>query len=1046
MREKTILLLGFPGRVACCMILLLFFSAFVQDAFAQGGQKVSGKVTDENGEPLPGVNVVIKESSTGTITDLDGNFAVNAPSGAILSFSFIGYEPQEVTVSSRSTIDVGMKLDIESLDEVVVVGFAEQKKESVVGSIVTTTGEDVVKSGGVTTVSEALAGLMPGVTTQQNAGIPGASQAEILIRGKSSWNNNSPLVLVDGVERDMNNIDPNEIASITVLKDASATAVFGARAGNGAIIVTTKTGTSGKVNVNFSANFGMKQPTIDTDFMADMPTNLRHLNIAAMNDRQYSSLIPEETIAAWEDPNRNPDLYSYTDWVSELLQTGYNQSYNLNISGGNEFVKYFTSFGHNNDGDIFDLEKQSDYDPRTWQKRYNYRANVDINLTKSTTVKMKLAGEITNWNGNFVTAAGGGTGFSQGSGSGRNLYLQQFYNWPMVSAPPVFSTGEFGIEQGVAENPNYLVRMQHNGSVQRKSNKLWTDFGLEQDLSSLVEGLKLRGKVAYNSYFQYRQETKHEIIQYYAEEVPVQGSDQTEIELIQYGSNTQNVQKPPVLGDETLDSYNRSLYYEGGIDYANTFGAHSVSALGLFYRQESQNKVEFKSVLESWIGRVTYNYDERYFFEMNGAYNGSEKFAPGNRFGFFPSGAIGWMVSNESFMRGAKRWLDHLKIRYSYGVVGSEKSAARFAYVSTYSINNTADQVPYFGQNKESIATYKEGKVANPGATWEESTKQNLGFEFGFLDSRLTLDVELYDEKRENIFLNRKSVSVFTGFPGAVQANIGSTESHGIEFDLQWKEAVSADFSYFVKANLSLAENRVIFKDDQRFAPEYQKEAGKPIGSWRGLMVDSYLDSWDEVYNTTESSWGTESLIPGDFQYVDYNADGIINVLDQVVIKQPSYAANAYAFSGGVSYKGLSLMARFTGVFNMAKYMSPSYLWEYETRSILGFQLNNNEQRDYWTEDNLDASHPALHLSSTHNRQTSTHTIRKADYLKLQMAEVSYKLPMQNVNMINNFEIYVNGNNLWTWSSLPSEFDPEAQSLEVYPISRRYNVGFRMTF
>ncbi|UXP32057.1 TonB-dependent receptor [Reichenbachiella agarivorans] len=1044
MREKTILLSSFPGRAACCMILLLFFSAFVQDSFAQGGQKVSGKITDENGDPLPGVNVVIKDSSIGTITDLDGNFALSAPEGAILTFSFIGYISKEVPLSNQSVIDVGMELDIESLEEVVVVGFAEQKKESVVGSIVTTTGDEVVKSGGVTTVSEALAGLMPGVTTQQNAGIPGASQAEILIRGKSSWNNNSPLVLVDGVERDMNNIDPNEIESITVLKDASATAVFGARAGNGAIIVTTKTGTTGKVNVNFSANFGMKQPTIDTDYMTDMPTNLRHMNIAAMNDRQFGSMVPEQTIAAWEDPNRNPDLYTYTDWVDEMLGNGYNQSYNLNISGGNEFVKYFTSFGHNNDGDIFDLEDQPDYDPRTWQKRYNYRANVDVNLTKSTTVKMKLAGEITNWNGNFVTAAGGGTGFSQGSDAGRNLYLQQFYNWPMVGAPPVFSTGEYGIEQGVAENPNYLVRMQHNGSVQKKSNKLWTDFGLEQDLSSLVDGLKLRGKVAYSSYFQYKQETTHNAIQYYSE--PVSGTDQTEVNLVQYGSNTQDVQKPPVLQAEVLDAYNRSLYYEGGFDYANTFGAHSVSALGLFYRQEDQNKVEFKAVLESWIGRVTYNYDERYFVEVNGAYNGSEKFAPGHRFGFFPSGAVGWMVSNESFMQGTKNWLDHFKIRYSYGVVGAEKSAARFAYVSTYSQDDNANRSPYFGQNKEKIPVYKEGKVPNPGATWEESTKQNLGVELGFFDSRLTLNVDLYDEKRENIFLNRKSVSIFSGFPGQVQANVGSTESHGIEFDMQWREIVSTDFSYFLKANLSLAENRVIFKDDQKYAPEYQKEAGKPIGSWRGLMIDSYLDSWDEVYNTTESSWGAYDLIPGDFQYVDYNADGIIDTEDNVVIKQPNYAANAYAFSGGVTFKGITLTARFTGVFNMAKYMSPSYLWEYETRSILGFQLNNNEQLDYWSEDNLDASHPVLHLSNTHNRQTNTHTIRRADYLKLQMAEVSYKLPMQKVNLINNFEIYVNGNNLWTWSQLPDEFDPEAISLDVYPISRRYNVGFRVTF
>ncbi|MFY0628358.1 MAG: TonB-dependent receptor [Reichenbachiella sp.] len=1043
---RSTLLRGF------CFVILtsLFLSTGYTSVYAssssllQADETVSGKVLDENGDGLPGVNVLIEGTATGTITDLDGNFEVQVPENAVLIFSFIGYESKKVTVGSESVLSISMTLDFESLEEVVVVGFAEQKKASVVGSIVTTDGESVVRSGGVTTVSEALTGLLPGVTTTQNAGIPGASQTEILIRGKSSWNDNSPLYLVDGVERDFNNMDPNEIESVTVLKDASATAIFGARAGNGAVIITTKKGKTGKVSVNFSANFGLKTPTTNTDYLAPYDKTLEHYNIAARNDRAYGQIVPQQTIDAWADPNRDPRLYSYTDWVDELLQDGYSQSYNLNIQGGNEFVRYFTSFGYNSDGDIFALDEQPDFDPRTWQKRYNYRANIDVSLTKTTEVSLKLAGEITNWNGNSLTNANGGTGTTHdANGSLSNLYLARLYQWPMTGAPPQFDTGEFGTEFGAVENPNFLVRLQQQGNIHKKSNKLWTDFGINQDLGGLVEGLSMRGKVAFNSYYQYRQNINANEIQFYAREESTDDGG-TEVVLVQDG-NPDAVQQPPRIGNEDIVEHRTNLYYEAGLAYDNSFGDHSFTGLALFNRTIGRNKTDFQSVLESWVGRVTYDYDNRYFVEFNGAYNGSEKFAPGKRFGFFPSGAVGWLVTNEDFMEGVSGWLDHLKVRYSYGIVGSEKSANRFAYLSVYEQTGNNRQQAYFGDPRNNNTLYGEGKVPNAGATWEESVKQNLGIEFGFLNSRLTSTIELYDEQRTNIFLDRKTSSVFSGFQETPQANIGSTKSHGVEFELSWKEAISSDFSYYVTGNLSLAENRVIEKDDAPFAPEYQKEAGKPIGSQYGLLIDSYLDSRDEVYNTTESSWSS-TLIPGDFQYIDYNADGIINQDDRVIIRTPNYAANAFAMTLGATWKGLSVMARFNGVFNISKELSRSFLWEHNSVADLNFQLNNNEQQDAWTPDNLDATHPALHVSDNHNPQRSTHTIRRSDYMKLQTAEISYRLPVQNIQYLSNFEVYVNGNNLWTWTDLPDAFDPEAKNLEVYPISRRYNIGFRMSF
>ena len=1057
MCEKTKVLHGVSRWKICSMILLFIVSIFAHGvAMAQGGEKVSGQVLDESGQPLPGVTVMIKDTSKGAITDIDGNYELTVNKGDVLVFSFIGYKKMEVPADGRSQIAIQLELDIEALEEVVVVGFGEQKKESVVGSIVTTPGETVVKSGGVTTVSEALAGVLPGVAIQQNAGIPGASQANIFIRGRASWTNVQPLILVDGIERDMNNIDPNEIESVTVLKDGSATAVFGARAANGAIIITTKTGQKGKVKVNFAANFGMKVPTTNTDLVASMPDNLRAMNQALINDREFDGLRPEQEIAMWENPDRDLDQYSYTNWVKELLGKGYSQSYNLNLSGGNDKVTYYTSFGYNYDGDLFDLKKQPDYDPRTWQKRYNYRTNVDFNVTKSTVVSAKIAGQIVNWNGNNVTAAGGANGFSDGDGEGRALYLEQFYNWPTVG-PGAYYTRDvdgkpvrfYSIEDGVAENSNYLVRMQHSGAVTKQSNRLWTDFGVKQDLSKIVEGLKLRAKLSYNSFVEYQQNIDYSTLQY-EHNVTQYGLDENgQVILILDGKDPQAVQKAPELKDEELKKFDNNIYYEGGIDYNNTFGLHSVSALALFYRQENTNltaKYKFPTKLESWVGRTTYNYDERYFVEANGAYNGSDKFERGSRYGFFPSGAVGWMVSNESFMDATKGWLDHFKIRYSYGIVGIENNAQRWVYLGFYERVNNDQIIPYYGQGKNKQATVQEAQIPVSGATWEEATKQNLGFEFGFLDSKLTFNTELYKESREGIFYERKNtVSTFAGFRSKVYANNGETRSQGLEFDVQWRDVINTDLSYWVKANLGISQNQVVSRDDPSGASAYQKEAGKPIGAERGLLIDSYLDDLDEVYNTTKSSYDAE-LIPGDFQYVDYNADGVIDNDDRVVINYPSIPSHVYGFSGSINYKGIGFMARFSGVYNIAKGLSKNFLWANETRSILKFQLNNNEQRDAWSPDNKDAAHPSLHVANNHNSQTSEYSVRNASYLKLQTAEVSYRLPKSMLKGVNSLEVYANGNNLWTWSNIPDEIDPESRKLEVYPIARRYNVGFRLSF
>ena len=1009
----------------CILLIVIGFSISLHvDA-----QVLKGVVVDSEHVGLPGVSVSIKGSGTGTITDSKGNYVLSGlQKGVTIEFSYIGMITQTFVYKGQKTHKVTMEEDAQILTEVVVVGYGQQKKESVVGSITQAKGDDLLRSGNVTTVSEALTGILPGVSTMQAAGQPGATSANILIRGQSTWTDNTPLYMVDGVERDFNDLDPNEIESISVLKDASATAVYGVKAANGVILITTKQGMKGKIKINFSANFGVKQPTIDTNYITDYPTSLRHYNIALMNDHIYSKLISENTIAQWEDPNRDMDYYSYTNYINTLLGTGQSQTYNLNLSGGNDFVRFFTSFGYNYDGDIFRLEKQRDFDPRTYQKRYNWRSNIDFTLTKTTKFSVRLSGDVKDWNGNYVTKNANG-GIAEGGAD-----LARLYQVVMIGPPPVTSDGLLGTEQGSSLNPNYLGRLEREGQFMRRSNRFYADFVLKQQL---LKGLELTAKLSFNQYRQYDSSIQIKPIYYYP------NADNTG--FVQLDPN-QQVTAPQVTA-ESLSAYNKSLYYELSLLYKKKIGVHDFSVLGVFNRRKYQNKVAFPNYEESWVGRATYAYADKYLFEFNGAYNGNENFAPGKRFGFFPSAALGWVVSQEKFMKEHLPTIEFLKIRYSYGEVGSDRGLGgqRYSYISTYSSYNGNT---YYGDPKTALGTvYMEGTPANVENTWETAIKQNIGLEMTFLKGRLRGSVDFFDERRKGILMQRNTVPYWYG-NSSPKVNLGKTKNHGIDIELKWNDRIK-QFNYWFTGNISLTENRVVYRDDAPATPEYQRQAGKPIG-WRSGLVDlGYYQNWNDVYNYPVSSYNTTGLMPGDLIFMDYNGDGIVDKDDWIPIANPSYASKTYAFSFGFEFKGFSVSAMFTGMFGLSKYVSGSYLWEYDTITSLGFMLHNNEQRDYWTPDNPNASHPILHSTKNgHNEQTSTYSTRNSSFLRLRNLEVKYsfrKLLKRKSNMLENLEIYANGQNLFTWSPLPDSFDPEAQKLEVYPISKRFNFGFRIS-
>ncbi|WP_083690369.1 SusC/RagA family TonB-linked outer membrane protein [Zobellia uliginosa] len=1036
------------------LLLFLFFMATLS-ASAQT-KTITGTTKDADGIELPGVNIIEKGTFNGVVSDIDGNYSIQLKNdeSATLLFSYIGFKTIEVPVGIQSTINVTMESNAEQLEDVVVVGYGSQKKETVVGSITQAKGEELLKAGSVTTISEALTGLLPGVTTMQAAGQPGSTAANILIRGRSSWTDSSPLYMVDGVERDFNNLDPNEIESISVLKDASATAVYGVKAANGVILITTKQGHIGKPKIQFTANVGMKSPTIDTDYAADYATNLEYYNLAQQNDGNYDKLVPQFYIDRWRDPAYadNP-YYQYTSFINSLMKTGYTHQYNLNISGGNDRVKYFTSFGYNYDGDIFDLQKQPEFDPRTYQHRFNYRTNLDFNFSKSTLFSVKLSGDMTNWNGNFNTKNTNG-GIAGNGGS----IMQRMYSTALINAPAVYENGRLGYDYNNSINVNYLGMMEREGSYGKKSNRLFTDFILKQDLS---EHVYLSGKLSYNYYRNYLSEISKRWndapIYYY---VPSSDGYNPNLDgngnVIQEPITLDDYENPAKLGNEGIDGYNSSIYYELNLNYNQSFGDHNVSALGLFQRRKDKWGSSFPHFEEGWVGRVTYGYKNKYLFESNGAYNGNENFAPGKRFGFFPSLALGWVVSEENFAKKNLSFIDFFKIRYSYGKIGSDKGLGdnRFAYISSYSSNQIRMAYGYVpnitgNQNADGLYIYSEDDPPVLDVSWETATKQNLGFEFNVLRSRLRTTVDLFKEDREGILMQRRTIPNWYGNANPY-GNIGRTKNHGIDIELEWNDYYENGFSYWLKGNLSITENRIVERDDPAPTPDYQKEAGKPIGWTKGMLGTGLAQNWDDAYAYTPSALLPSGYIPGDLTYNDYNADGIIDKNDQVSIGDPSYATKSFAFSFGLSYKNWSLTSMFNGMYGISKQLSANFLYAYNTNSSLGFMLKNNEQKDAWTPNNTDTDVPVLHTSETdHYKESSNYTYRNSTFVRLRNVELKYSLPksfLEKIGGFDNFEFYVNGNNLYTWQYLPRSFDPEANKLEVYPITKRYNVGLRLSF
>lgn len=1044
------------------IFLLLLFPSLM--AFSQ--KSVTGTVTDGDGQKIPGVTVVLRGTTTGAATDMDGNYSLdNISSSDVLVFSFIGYETQEINVGEKTVINVVMATTEFSVDEVVIVGYGVQKKESSVGAISQVEGEELKKAGS-TTLSNAFTGQLSGVVTVQNSGQPGDDAAKVYIRGISTWDDNTPLVLVDGVERDYNQIDPNEIESISVLKDASATAVFGVKGANGVILITTKRGNIGKLELTYNSEFTAKQPLYRGEMQDSYTTGLI-MNEAYANDNTFNLQLPDEVLQHYRDQDM-PYIYPNVNWVDEMVKDfGFATKHNIGLRGGTEYAKVFASLSYLHDGDILNTQEHEDFDPTYKYERYNYRTNVDVNVTGSTLLSLQSGGYIGIRNQSYES---GSIRIYRPIFTLSPMAIPMYYSADFVAShPDLQRPGQVGdrIANTLLTNANNpYLNLNYSGFKQFKNTSFDATVVLRQDLSFITEGFSVQGKVAYTNEVGYGKEFEYNAASYkYLEDGTWSRTLGTGNDTGLDGQTSDVFPIEPKSEEISQNPFN-SWYFELKADYSRSFGNHNVTGLFVGQRRKFQNNVAFPHFEEGLVGRVTYNYKTKYLLELNAGVNGSEQFAPDKRYGFFPSGAIGWNLHDEKFMKETLAFLKKAKIRYSYGEVGSGNlGGQRWLYTSTY---EPADTDPYMyrpGQQLNhnngsgvSITPIREGQVANKDATWERAIKHNIGFELAFFKkSKLAIDLDLFKEERDNILLNRLSVPSWFGVQTKDQ-NLGKTETKGYEVEVRYRNNIGNDFYYTLKVGVAYADNRILARDEPLYRDDYRKLTGKRIGQLFGNVSTGYVDNTDERAATVRYGGGIYGL--GDVVYADFNGDGNIDEMDQVPMGYAgTYPLYNIPISGSFNYKSFDFSFTIQGALKMSRFLNDAFLWPLHRISNHYYDY----QSDYWTPFNTDnPEYPALHfdVNRTHNNisdgSITTTNVRDASYFKLRNLQIGYSIPPYKLEkyQMQSFRIYLQGNNLLTYAPDYPVGDPEAAdgsggvavTFGSYPLIRRMTLGLQVSF
>lgn len=1044
--------------------LLALFCLMPNEVFAQD-LTVTGTVQDETGEPLIGVSVVIQGRGAGGITDLDGNFRIQSVRrGATLEFSYVGYKTQQRRVEGSNMGTIVMQPDQTNLDEVVVIAYGQQKKVTITGAVSAVGGDELLKAP-VANVSNALQGKLPGISVVQPSGMPGADEPVIRVRGTGSLNSADPLVLVDGVERSFGQLDPNEIADISILKDASATAVFGVRGANGVILVTTKRGTPGKASVTVSASAAIQQISKFVDF-ADSYTYGKMWNYMAITDALPMSQWPgtanikdytpyaDTGIRFSQDVMEHfrtgdmPTTFPNTNWIKYIMDdTAWQEQVNVNVSGGTEKVRYFVSAGFLNQNSLFKTFSKND-DENFKFNRFNYRANLDIDVSKYSQLSLTLGGRVQN-----RTTMGGGEGFLF-------RYLQ--------GATPYAGAGVDGQGRHIIADETIVGPFDRDalsnyydlGYVNESTNVLNLDVQYKLDMSFLTPGLEFKIKGSYNTDYTAQKNRQNGF-----------GTGVTYVATLVDGKEVlrkENITWPLPYSEGKWG--NRNWYAEASFSYNRKFGKHNVGALLLYnqsktyYPWDSDGSI-YTGIPKGYVGlvgRVTYDYDTRYMIDFNVGYNGSENFAEGKRYGTFPSFSVGWIPSSEKFWEPIKKYIGYLKIRGSWGKVGNDNTRNhRFLYLpgawTFYQgsmTTNPQQRGANFGQTGNNwLQAVRELTAGNPNVTWETATKINLGLDAAFINDRLTLNLDFFWEDRKDILeSNANTLPAITSLV-ASYVNHGRVKNHGYEVTLKWADKIG-DFRYQISPSLAFVRNKIVDMYEVPPMYSYMSRIGLPVGQPFGYdLFEFYQPGTEERY---KAAYGTDmpnqmvELKYGDAVYVDLNNDGVVDENDQKPLGYTDQPEITWSVNSSLNWKGLDFSMLWVGAGHTSRALNGYFRAQFgstNTSALAQWVADNS-----WTEDNPNAILPRISITNrVHNNRDSRAWIVNSKYVRLKNVELGYTINKPKwLPILNYIRFYVSGQNLLTFADFKGN-DPEAPGSGLdygvrYPMTRVYNFGFQVNF
>ena len=994
-----------------------------------GNVKMTGRVLDETKAGVPGATVIVKGSTRGVITGNDGTFSIDVKPTDVIEISYLGYETQSIPVGTKTNIVTELVRKVSELEAVTVVAYGKQRKESIIGAINTIdAGELEVASG---SLSSNLAGKLAGIVVMQRTGEPGSS-AEFWIRGQSTFGaKTTPLVLVDGIERDMDFVDADDIATFSILKDATATALYGVRGANGIILITTKRGTEMTApQIRVKAEFGITQPV-----------QLPELANASQWIDYYNELYRGSTEMPISDyarqmylSGRDPDLYPNVDWVNtifkDLAMTG---RVHASVTGGSPKIRYYVSASYYTEGGMFNVADNDRYNAQMNFNKYSFRSNIDIDITKSTQLGLSLSTQYTTKNAPCTTT--------------NDLYAYTMYVTP-VATPTVFSNGMLAIPQESGSvNPYNML----NNTGYRRYNTMVAQslLSLTQDFSDIITpGLKANVKFAWDAQNATLLERAMSPVTYYAT-----GRDENgELMLTAANPNGSNYMRLATSDSSGTTAIN----FEGSLIYERLFAEdHRVSGMFL-YSVRSKSKNRPLNYIDAYptknmgiAGRFTYAFRDKYFAEFNFGYNGSENFAPGKRYGFFPSYAVGYMISNEKFWEPLRDKINILKIRASYGKIGNDEigGSRRFAYNTT--MNTNAGGFLFGDLGQTSLPGYSTGEYGNPDVAWEEATKADVGIELG-LFNKIKIQADYFYEKREGIFIQRESTPSVVGTKTAQWVNLGRMKNQGFDMSLEFDHSFNKDFSISARGNFTYNRNKKLYDDKPDQIWKYQNLAGFANNQQFGLIAEGLFESEEDIANWPKQDFGT--VRPGDIKYRDVNGDGVVNTFDKVAIGYTLVPEINYGFGASLKWKGIDVSVFFSGVGHVTRIIQGQNLFGASSTILRMGQIFEDVAKNRWTLDNQNpnAPYPRLSLNKVdNNQQLSTYWQRDMSFLRLKDAEIGYTLPESMTKKwgLSKIRFYIQGKNLVTFSDFKL-WDPEVNANygNVYPLIRTFAIGANVNF